>query len=158
MKVKIKKLHPDAKLPVKKYGSDFCYDVYACSDAEPVKDDEGNVIPDVYRYHTGLAFQIERETNTGAWSEVQYAIDARPRSSIYKTGLMLSNAVATIDEHYNGEVQAVFYHVRPDLPLYKKGDRIFQIKLGYTETLDFEEVEELSETDRGTGGFGSTGK
>lgn len=156
MKVKIKRLHPDAKLPVKKYASDFCYDLYACSDAEPVTDDDGNVIPDVYRYHTGLAFEVVRTYKD--WDKYQFSIDVRPRSSIYKTGLVLSNCTGTVDEAYRGEVQAVFYHVNKALPIYRKGDRICQIKLGYSETLDFEETDDLTPTDRGTGGYGSTGK
>lgn len=156
MNVRIKLLHPDAKMPIKKHDSDFCYDVYACSDAEPVTDEEGNVIPDVYRYHTGLSFEIERAKEVP--SKVKFAIDARPRSSIYKTGLVLSNSVGTIDEDYRGEMQMIFYHVNPRLPIYKKGDRICQIKIGCTYDLHFIEVNELSDTDRAQGGFGSTGK
>lgn len=54
---------------------------------------------------------------------------------------------------------AVFYHVCPDMPRYKIGDRIGQIKLGLTLPLEFEFSHEINmNTDRGTGGFGSTGK
>lgn len=82
----------------------------------------------------------------------------RPRSSVWKTGMVLSNCVGTVDEQYRGEVAVIFYHVLPDMPKYNVGDRVAQICLGKTENIEFEEVDELSETVRGTGGFGSTGK
>ena len=72
--------------------------------------------------------------------------------------MVLSNSVGTLDEFYRGEVKAYFYHVIPSLPRYKAGDKIGQIMLNMTAPLEFEEVEELSETARGTGGFGSSGK
>ena len=54
---------------------------------------------------------------------------------------------------------AVFYHVKPNMPRYKAGDRIGQIKLGITIPLDFEWVDEIDmNTERGEGGFGSTNK
>lgn len=53
---------------------------------------------------------------------------------------------------------AVLYHVMPNMPRYKVGERICQIKLGVTAPLDFEVVEELNETARGSGAYGSTGK
>ena len=91
-------------------------------------------------------------------AEAVYSIDFRPRSSIWKTGMVLSNSVGTIDDLYRGEVSAVFYHVFPNMPRYKVGDRIGQIKLGFTLPIEFEEVDELSDTERGDGGYGSTGR
>lgn len=158
MRIKIKKLHPDAKMPVKKHKDDFCYDIYACSDAEEVKDDNGNVIPHVYRYHTGLAFEICEEEFKEINKADVLSIDIRPRSSIYKTGLVLSNCTGTVDSSYRGEVQMVFYHVIPSLPKYIKGDRIGQIKIGISTSMEFEWTDVLSDTDRGTGGYGSTGR
>ena len=152
MKVKIKKLHKNAVVPFKIYPSDFCYDVVATSCEE--------VAPNVYRYGTGLAFQIERDDDKRAIAKTQYqlSIDARPRSSIWKTGMVLSNCEGTIDESYTGEVCAVFYHVMPNMPKYKVGERILQIKIGYTVPIDFVVVDELSETERGDKGYGSSGK
>ena len=149
MKVKVKKLHPDAKIPVKAEGHerDFCYDCTAVSCEE--------IAPNVYKYKLGLAFEIVNEDGT---SEIIYDIDARPRSSVWKTGMVLSNCEGTIDEIYRGEVCAIFYHVLPDMPKYEVGDRVVQIKLGITEKIEWEETDELSETVRGTEGFGSTGK
>ena len=148
MKVKIKKLHKDAIVPFKIYPSDFCYDVVATSCEE--------VAPNVYRYGTGLSFQIVRDEcfdNNSCLS-----IDFRPRSSVWKTGMVLANCQGTIDEPYTGEVMAVFYHVMPDMPRYKVGDKIGQIKLGVTQPIEFMVVDELNTTDRGANGYGSTDK
>lgn len=148
MKVKIKKLSPNAVVPFKKYQSDFCYDCVAVSEEE--------IAPNVWKYGLGFALEIERGEITNP--HLQLSIDARPRSSVWKTGMVLSNCCGTIDEPYRGEICAVFYHINTTLPRYKVGDRIIQIKLGVAETLKFEETDTLSETERGTGGFGSTGR
>ena len=78
------------------------------------------------------------------------------RSSTYKKGLMLWNSIGIIDNEYTGEIKAVFksdeVHVAPQV-----GDRLVQLILRPTINLEFIEVASLSETDRGFGGFGSTG-
>jgi dUTP pyrophosphatase len=150
MEVKIKKTHKDAVIPYKTHGEDFCYDCVAVSEEE--------VAPNVWKYGLGLAFQIERPEHMQQLVDIIFSIDARPRSSVWKTGMILSNCEGTIDELYRGEVSAVFYHVMPNMPRYKVGDRICQIKLGWTERLEFCEVDELDDTVRGDGGYGSTGK
>ena len=91
-------------------------------------------------------------------SPLDIAITFRPRSSVYKTGMMLANTPPTGDEGYTGEYKLVFYHVMKDLPRYKVGDKIAQLHLDFTFPANFVEVEMLEETDRGNGGFGSTGK
>lgn len=174
MKVKLKKIDDKAVIPYKTYDEDFCYDVVATSCKE--------VAPNVYKYGLGLAFQIERgieeiescvrftmddDTELGViaprqidmWrSPLKLSIDFRPRSSVWQTGMILSNCEGTIDESYTGEVSAVFYHVMPTMPKYEVGDRIGQIKLGITLPMEFVEADELSPTKRGAGGYGSTGK
>ena len=164
MKVRFKRLHPDAVVPFKKYPEDFCYDVVATS--------EEQIAPNVWKYGIGMAFEIGgkpedlvvenefgkeliRIPQDMRWN---VSLDLRPRSSIYKTGMVLSNAVGTVDDLYRGEVSAIFYHVFPDMPRYRVGDRIGQIKLGITLPLEFEEVDELGQTARGDGGYGSTGR
>lgn len=149
MKVKIKKLHKNAKVPFKTYANDFCYDVVATSRVE--------VAPNVYKYGTGLAFQIERGDDEKDYNKI-LSIDFRCRSSVWKTGMVLSNACGTIDEAYTGEVSAVFYHVMPNMPKYEVGDKIGQIKIGFTCPAEFFVVDDLAETDRGDGAYGSTGK
>lgn len=170
MKIKTLKVHMNAELPRKAYPNDFCYDCVAVS--------EEKIAPNVWKYGLGLAFQIERDTETlitstcfhggkemthmtkmdFSRSPINLSIDARPRSSVWKTGMILSNCEGTIDENYIGEVSAVFYHVMPDMPRYKVGDRVCQIKLGFTLPMDFELVDSLDKTDRGANGYGSSGK
>lgn len=164
MLVRFKRLHPDAVVPFKKYPEDFCYDVVATS--------EEQIAPNVWKYGIGLAFEIEGKPEDLAVEnefgkellripqgrDWNVSLDLRPRSSIYKTGMVLSNAVGTVDDLYRGEVSAIFYHVFTDMPRYRVGDRIGQIKLGFTLPIEFEEVDELGETARGDGGYGSTGR
>lgn len=164
MIVRFKKLHPDAVVPFKTYPEDFCYDVVATSEQE--------IAPNVWKYGIGLAFEIQGKPDDLVVEDefgkellriqqdrkVNVSLDLRPRSSIWKTGMVLSNAVGTIDELYRGEVSAVFYHVFPGMPRYRVGDRIGQIKLGFTLPIEFEKVDELGRTLRGDGGYGSTGR
>ena len=138
--VKIKLLHPNAQIPKKAIDADACYDVIATS-----KEDLGDG-----RIHYGLGFALEIPENT--------QLDLRSRSSIHKTGLILSNCIGTGDEEYRGEYQAVFYHIIPTLPPYEVGDKILQIQLKTREDVVFEITNELSDTTRGAKGFGSTGK
>ncbi len=176
MIVKIKKFHPDARIPEKAYDKDFCYDVYAVSEEE--------IAPNVWRYGFGIGFQIERKvefydeiTKTrydeslddvipygtqGRFinfpnSPLNLSIDLRPRSSVWETGMVLSNCEGTIDEGYTNEASAVFFHVLPSMPRYKVGDKIGQIKIGTTFPIDFVEVDEFESTERGMRGYGSTG-
>jgi dUTP pyrophosphatase len=176
MKVKVRFISEDAKalylkaskeksiFPFKEHDSDFCYDVVATSREE--------VAPNVYKYGIGLAFQIERDRESFEitdWgfsycpldfkrSPINLSIDFRPRSSVWKTGMVLANCEGTIDEHYIGEVAAIFYDIMPDMPNYEVGDKIGQIKIGATFPIEFVEVDSLDSTERGDGGFGSTGK
>lgn len=145
MKVKVKILNPLAKLPRKAHEDDFCYDVVAVSEEE--------VAPNVWKYGLGLAFQPENE-----FGIENVGIHFFPRSSVWKTGMVLSNCVGTIDEGYTGEVSAVFYHLNTTLPRYKVGDRIGQIKVSLSTPIDFVEVDNLNTTERNDGGYGSTGK
>lgn len=148
MKVKVKKLNENAVIPFKTYEKDFCYDVVAVSEEE--------VAPNVWKYGIGLAFQIDRESLFGH-RYLNLSIDLRPRSSVWKTGMVLSNCEGTIDELYRGEVSAVFYHVIPNMERYKVGQRIGQIKIGITTPIEFVIVNELDETERNSGSYGSTG-
>lgn len=170
---KVKELYLKASkgnsiFPFKTYDKDFCYDVVATSCEE--------VAPNVYKYGIGLAFQIERDgfkpmfgkydyvgygfedVLSTKLKDVQLSIDFRPRSSVWKTGMILSNCQGTVDELYRGEVSAVFYHVMPNMKRYTVGQRIGQIKLGITIPCEFVEVDELTPTIRNTNGYGSTGE
>ena len=153
MKVKIKKTKPNAVVPFKTYDKDFCYDCVATSCEE--------IAPNVYKYGIGLAFEMVPSDHERGWDwskNVRFALDFRPRSSVWKTGMVLSNCIGTVDELFRGEVSAVFYHVMPNMPKYEIGDKIIQCMFSLSETIDFEVVDELHETERGTGSYGSTGK
>lgn len=146
VKVKFKKMHPNAKIPTKAHDSDFCYDCYAVSREE--------VSPGVWKYGLGIALQFKQ----GVSCKISKCFTIRPRSSVWKTGMVLSNSIATIDEGYTGEISAVFYHVNKDLPIYEVGDRVAQLHIDSALTINFQEVDELDDTDRGSGSYGSTGK
>lgn len=164
MRVKLKKIDENARLPKKGKVGDLCYDVWATSEEE--------IAPNVWCYGLGFKYEIERrlfkDPNKPYWAAEQYkkefdefdiSIDFRPRSSIWKTGMVLANSEGTWDELYRGEAKAVFYHVFPKMERYYKGDKIGQIKLGLAIPAEFEFVDEINEdTERGDNGFGSTGK
>ena len=162
MKVKLKKMDEKAVTPFKKYDTDFCYDMVAVSEEE--------IAPNVWKYRLGLAMQVERgieelikvkkhkEYFDFLFSDIRLSIDIRPRSSVWKTGMVLSNCIGTVDEDFTGEVSAVFYHLFTNMPRYKVGDRVCQMKIGFTLPIEFEYVDELSKTERADGGYGSTDK
>ena len=147
MQVKIKKLHPDSKIPQYAKHGDAGMDLTAISKQY---DEHGNVV-----YGTGLAFEIPQG----------YAGFLFPRSSNAKKDLILSNSVGVIDSGYRGEVVFKFkpsdWYNRDDAsctaPQYEVGDRIGQIIILPYPEIEFLEVGELSSSDRGVGGFGSTG-
>jgi len=143
--VKVKKLHPDAVVPKYAKDGDAGMDLVATNIIS-------NTTFDV-TYGTGIAMEIPKG----------YVGLVFPRSSIRKTDLSLTNCVGVIDSGYRGEIQATFKKifgkndVRLDELDYNVGDRIAQIMIIPYPSVTFVEVDELSQTDRGEGGFGSTG-
>lgn len=160
LKVKIKKVHPNAVIPKYAKEGDAGLDLTATSMSY---DEYGNIC-----YGTGLAFEIPKG----------YVGLIFPRSSICKEQMLLSNSVGVIDSGYRGEVSFKF---KPSMALdenqcvktdkdrlwsvairqnniYGVGDRIGQMIIMPYPQIEFEEVEELSETERGEGGYGSSGK
>ena len=81
-----------------------------------------------------------------------------PRSSISKTPLRLANSIGLIDGGYRGELMAMCDNIKSDSYTVEKGQRLFQIVACDCSPITYELVEDLSNTTRGTGGFGSTGK
>ena len=144
MKVKIKKLSPDAVIPTYAKEGDAGMDMVATRII--------NETLDSITYGTDIALEIP-EGFVGL---------VFPRSSIRKTNLHLSNSVGVIDSGYRGELQATFKKIQGisnnALDNYKVGDRIFQLMIIPHPTIQFQEVDELTTTERGEGGFGSTGK
>lgn len=144
--VSFKKVHPDAVMPRKAHNDDFCYDCVATS-CEEIKQN-------VFKYGLGFALQIaDREKP----SYLSRGFTIRPRSSIWKTGMILSNSLGTVDDSYTGEISAVFYRVIPGMEIYKPGDRVCQLHLDFAEDITFFEANRLLQTERGDNGYGSTG-
>ena len=148
MKVRIKKLDERAVVPSYSKKGDAGMDLTAISIS---KDNVGNIT-----YHTGLAVEIPQG----------YVGLLFPRSSISKKQQFLTNGVGVIDSSYRGEIMAKFkpvmgsYETILDLfesNEYEVNDRVVQLIIMPYPEIEFEEVGELSETQRGYGGFGSTG-
>ena len=137
MKIKMKKLHPDAVIPRYAKAGDAGLDLTA---VEIIAD--GSLLT----YKTGLAVEIPNG----------YVGLLFPRSSVYKTGQTLTNCVGVIDSGYRGEIMMKFSFSPQGLE-YEVGDRVGQLLIMPYPKVEFVEVDELSETSRGSGGYGSTG-
>ena len=97
---------------------------------------------------------------TGLYLEIPagYEVQVRPRSGLAaKKGVTVLNSPGTIDADYRGEVKVILVNLSSEAFTVLKGERIAQLVLSRHETIEWEEVEELSESGRATGGFGSTG-
>ena len=163
MTIKVKKLDPEAVLPKSANPADAGYDLVAL--------DDGVVAKDGYiQYRTGIAIAPPEGYHTEIF----------PRSSISKYDLALANSIGLVDNGYRGEILVRFkptiimldYRKDPakivrcylnrleddELRIYKKGDRIAQLVVRKTENATFEWSEDLDQTVRGTGGFGSTSR
>ena len=144
MELKIKKVREGAILPTRGSKCAAGIDLYACID-EPIFIQEGKskLIP------TGIACEFPKG----------YFGGIVPRSSVgVRRHLMLSNNFGVCDEDYRGEIMMGFTNVGGGLQEIKPGERLAQMILLPYVLYDIIEVDELSETDRGEGGFGSTGK
>lgn len=144
MKMKIKKLNSKAILPT--YGSLHAagMDLYACMDEDIlIKSGETVMIK------TGLSFAVPE-----GYGAFVYA-----RSGIaFKHGIAPSNKVGVIDSDYRGEVMVALHNHSKEDYIINKNERVAQVVIAPYLKVEFEEVDELDETERGQGGFGSTGK
>lgn len=142
MRVQIKKIHPDAVVP--KYQTAGAAGVDLCS-VEDVTIGEG----DKALVATGLSMAIPH-----GWEG-----QVRPRSGLAaKSALTVLNSPGTIDSDYRGEVKVILINHGHGVFHVRKGDRIAQMVFAPVAQAEFAEVETLESTDRGAGGFGSTGK
>ncbi len=144
MKLKFKKLR-DVKTPT--YGTEgaACFDLY---------------VPDDIEYKLMKGYDTGIKVSLGLEVEVPegYALFIVPRSSIgVKTPLRQSNSVGIIDSDYRGEIAVILDNLSGKSWIVGAGERVAQGFVLPVPTVKFEEVEELSETKRGHGGFGSTG-
>jgi len=142
MKVKVKKLHANAVAP--KFGKPG--DAGADLTATSIDTSRGSQVV----YGTGIAVEIP-EGMVGL---------VFPRSSVRNFPLIMSNSVGVIDSGYRGEVMVTFNLTTKEwfTNLYQVGDRIAQLIIMPVPLIEYMIVDELSETERGTGGHGSTGQ
>lgn len=145
--IKVKKLdHFDDSFPLPEYETKQAAgaDLRACLSEELIIKPGQRVL-----VATGLAFEIQDG----------FEVQIRPRSGLsLKTGLLVVNSPGTIDADYRGEVKIILGNFGETIEVIKHGDRIAQMVLAPIVQAQFEEVTNLSSTDRGEGGFGSTGK
>lgn len=142
--VRIKKLHPDAVIPT--YGTPFAAgaDLYACMDsAVTIEPGQTQFI------HTGLAVEIP----------VGFAGLVYARSGLAcKKGIAPANKVGVIDADYRGEIMVALHNHSSKAVTIESKERIAQLVITPFLTAQFEETDELGDTERGEGGFGSTGR
>ena len=142
LQVKFKKLHPDAKAPIRATDGAAGWDLTVLS-----SECYGSFV----HYKTGIAVEIP----SGYFGLIV------PRSSCYKLSHWLTNSAGIIDSDYRGEICFNFYRFveNGEQPFaYQTGERCGQLLILPCPSVEMVEVEELSETKRGQGGFGSTGK
>lgn len=142
--VKIKKLSENAIIPT--YGSKYSAgaDLYACLDSE-VEISPG----ETYIVKTGIAMEIPE-----GYAGLIYA-----RSGLAtKRGLAPANKTGVVDSDYRGEIMVALYNHSKETQSIAPGERIAQLVITPFLTADFTEAEELTDTERGSGGFGSTGR
>ena len=138
----IELIHPNAKIPQKSKPGDAGFDLFApergiidCGETDLIK----------------LGIKIQLPDNVEA--------QVRPRSGLaLKSGVQIANSPGTIDSGYRGEVGVIVYNSHPNLPfVYEIGDKVGQMLIKKTLPYEFELLEKVNDTERGEGGFGSTG-
>lgn len=144
MKIKIKKLDPNARIPA--YGTAYAAgaDLYACT-GQPVTIAAGQT----EFLHTGIAVELPEETVGLVYARSGLAC---------KQDLAPANKVGIIDSDYRGEIVVALHNHGKEARVVNGGDRIAQLVIAPYYVAQFEEAEELSNTVRGAGGFGSTGR
>lgn len=144
MEIKFKRLSDNAILPIRAHKGDAGMDL-TCTKITTTLNEAGQLM---VVYHTDLAVEIPEG----------YVGLIFPRSSIYKKSMMQTNAVGVIDAGYRGEITVVYKITTDTIPsIYKEGERFAQLVIVPIPDITIVEATELSETDRGEGGFGSTG-
>lgn len=140
--VNIEKVHSDAVIPTYAHSDDACCDLYTIEDYI-LRRFESRLI------RTGIALEIP----TG------YEVQVRPRSGLaLKHGFTVLNGPGTVDAQYRNEIRVLAINLGRGKMSIRKGDRVAQMCIKPVYTMKFTEVDKLAESDRGLGGWGSTGK
>jgi len=140
--VSFKRIHPEAGVPEYAHDGDAGCDLRSMCDLE-LRPGERAIVP------TGIAMSIPEG----------YAGFVQPRSGLAaKHGISIVNTPGLIDSHYRGEIKAILINTDPEASFeIKRGDKVCQLVFQKVDQARFIEVDELDETVRGSGGFGSTG-
>ncbi len=142
MEIDVKLLSPQARLPVRAHPGDAGVDLFAV---------ESILIPSGERREVGTGIALAIPAGYGGF--------VQPRSGLaFKHGIMLVNSPGLIDAGYRGEVRVCLYNSAPEAFMVGLGERIAQLVIQRVEEPVYVEVEELSDTARGQGGFGSSGR
>ncbi|ABM97059.1 dUTP diphosphatase [Methylibium petroleiphilum] len=142
--IKIKRTRPDARVPEYATSGAACFDLHACIDDGPP-----SIVPGAsVAFDTGLAFEIPEG----------YVLQVFSRSGHgFKHGVRLANTTGIIDSDYRDSVKVKLHNDGKEPFEVKAGDRIAQAMVIPVPRCSFEEVDQLTDTARGLGGFGSTG-
>lgn len=145
--VRVKQLYPGAKIPTRAHPDDACFDLYAYHPESKIRIHPGERV----MIKTGVAFAIPSG----------YEGVVRPRSGwTFDTHLRIANSPGTIDSGYRGEVMIIMENIsnnEKDVYVIEHGQRIAQIGFRRVPPIELVEVDKLDDTERGDGGFGSTG-
>ena len=161
LKLRIKKLHPDAIIPTRSNPTDSGLDLYSIEDAQ-IHQGQYKMIS------TGIAIQLPKPLETNVFptelgtdfrQTIIWEAQVRPRSGLAaKHGITIVNSPGTVDNDYRGEIKIILRNEGNEIFYIKKGDRIAQMVICPVITPTIIEVDELDNTDRGDKGFGSSGK
>ncbi|MDD2958125.1 MAG: dUTP diphosphatase [Lachnospiraceae bacterium] len=145
MKILIKKLNPQAQMPASGSASAAGYDLYSCLDTESLTIAGHETV----MVGTGLAAAIPEGYFGGIFARSGLAA---------KQGLRPANCVGVVDSDYRGELKVALHNDTDSERKIENGERIAQLVVLPYLSLEFEETQNLDETERGTGGFGHTGR
>ena len=138
MEIKVKKLHAEAKLPQRAHPTDSGADLFALEKTELPAHKSVKV-------RTGIAIELQEGTSGCIWG----------KSSVESKGIKVMAGL--VDAPYRGEILICMFNLTDETFIFEKGQKIAQLVVLPTLYPSFKQVEELSDTERGTGGFGSTG-
>ncbi|MDD3661866.1 MAG: dUTP diphosphatase [Candidatus Dojkabacteria bacterium] len=163
--LKVQRLFPDAQLPKRAHPTDSAVDLYAYRfetlyrEDEPLDSVDGVSLHDLEEIVLKPMDRVLINPGLSATVGGGYEIQLRSRSGLaLKQGLSIVNGIGTIDEQYRGPLGVILGNYSNSPQTIAKGDRIAQLVVSPVILCDIEELQDLGTSQRGTGGFGSTGK
>jgi dUTP pyrophosphatase len=139
--IKFKRLKTYAEIPTYAHSNDACCDAILPMDYAPLEPGEIRIVP--------LGFSVE--------IPLGWEIQVRSRSGLASRGIIVANSPGTIDAGFRGEVGVILINMSGGIQPLLAGDRVCQLKVARADQISWEIIDELSFTERGEGGYGSTG-